>query len=239
MLDPLPFAKGRHLLVALAAMLVFAASYLWLIESAGVLRLLAVFGGTGEWTLEAVTSSVALLVIVVAVPAWFVQIAWDTRSGVTFWPRSWKGLLDGPLLLLAAVVVLWQLVANLSLTTAERALKAERHHGLMFDDGVLDWGWYMAHTSMGVLAEELLFSVLLQRAFEGYMPEFAAACARAGVFLLVHQYLYGYGLMPFHALTGLLFGLVFMRTRSLMAPVLVHLLVNINSAALTLRGLGT
>ncbi|NJK32750.1 MAG: CPBP family intramembrane metalloprotease [Deltaproteobacteria bacterium] len=234
----IPFAKRRHLLGGLVATLSFALGYLWLIEAAGVVRLLQCFGGPSEWTVEAVTLAVVLLLLIVAIPAWWVLVFDDTHSGVTIWPKDWKRLGDGFTLSLAGAVFLWQLAVNLNLGAAERMLKAERRYGLMFDGEGLDWGWWLTRASANVLVEELLFSVLLQRAFEGYMPERNAAFVRAGVFWIVHMHLYGYGVVAIQGLAGLLYAGVFMRTRSLMAPALVHLLVNSSSTVLTVRGLG-
>ncbi|NJK30974.1 MAG: CPBP family intramembrane metalloprotease [Deltaproteobacteria bacterium] len=227
-----PFARGRHLVAALAAGIAYVVTDLDFAKSA----LLEWFGGT--WTTEAVTFVVAAQLLLVMVPVWLALAVCDTHSGVTLWPKSWKPLRDGYTLWLLAGIFVWMLSRGLSMPESERAALAEDYYRIMFSSEGLDWAWYLTYMTTGALAEELLFRVLLQRGLEGYMPKHAAVLVQAILWVLMHAFLYGYGLSLHHVIGGVVLGLVFMRTRSLMAPLLCHLLINITLAAVLVRGIG-
>lgn len=234
-----PFARGRHLFIALAASLAYVAINLWFIDASGVVRVLAWVGGDEPvWTSEAATLGVAAQLVVVAIAAWFALVAYDTHSAVTLWPTSWKSLDDGYTLWLVAAEFVWTASTIGSMDETTRIGIAEGNYRMMFGREGLDWTWYLAFMTTGALAEEVLLRVLLQRAFEGYMSKYAAVFVQAALWLLMHAYLYGYGLTIPHAVSGVVLGLVFMRTRSLMAPLLVHWLMNVTLAALLVRGIG-
>ncbi len=227
-----PFARGRHLVAALAASVAYVVTDLDFAKSA----LLEWYGGT--WTSEAVTFVVAAQLMLVMIPAWIALVVCDTRSGVTLWPKSWKPLEDGYTLWLLAGIFVWMLSRGLTMPEAARAVLAEQYYRIMFSSEGMDWAWYLTYMTTGVLAEELLFRVLLQRGLEGYMSKHAAVLVQAMLWLFMHAYLYGYGFSLHHLIGGVVLGLVFMRTRSLMAPLLCHLFINITLAAVLVRGIG-
>ncbi len=223
-----PFARGRHLAIAiaLAGSVAYALVTVWLADGA-MLRLLRSFGYEGGWTFQISLITICTKLMVVAFPAWLALTVVDTHAGVRVLPRSWRALVaDGVIVSMFVVALLWLISAAL-VTSPEQWAEGARPR----------WGWYMTVMTVGVLAEELLFRVLLQRAFEGYMPPLAAVFVQAGLFWLAHAYLYGYGFQLQHGFGGLMFGVIFMRTRSLIAPVAVHMLGNTALVLLIIWGM--
>lgn len=230
-----PFARRRHVLIALAASIAYVLVYLCLTADRGILGILRPFGHHGDWTAEVATLALSVRFLLVAFAAWLALVAFDTHSGVTFWPRTWKPLLTPAPILMISALLIWKIAIILN-PSDDRLAAAKRNYRMMLTSEGLDWSWYLTFMTAGVVMEELLFRVLLQRAFEGYMSPRRAIFVQAGVFLLAHAYLYGYGLGISQAFAGLVYGVVFMRTRSLMAPTLVHWLANVTLAAILTTG---
>jgi membrane protease YdiL (CAAX protease family) len=226
---PHAFARDRHLLLALVACALFMA--LVMCGPAPARLLLR----SDDWTPEASLLGSTLGLLSVAIPAWIALAMWDTRSGVTVWPRRWASLGKAPFVLFAIMLAI-VVGPRFALSPTEIRPYAYQSLGAFIVESEVAWVWLIARTSFSVLTEELLYRVMLQRALEAYIGEWPALFGQAVVFQLAHTYVYGYEFTLHHGFAGLVFGLIFMRTRSLAAPWLFHLANNLISSVILTWG---
>ncbi len=224
-----PFSRSRHLFFALVASAAFIGLDVWLGD--GFFAALAQLGASGHRTLQSSTLAVTLRLLVVAAPAWLAMTVCDTRSRVTFLPLHWRTIgLGAPAIVMLMLVYLLGIAANLD--PNELGEWADKEYRLFITPTGIHWGWFLLRTAIGVLAEELLFRVLLQRAFEGFMKQEQALVVQGLLFQLAHAYLYDYGFYLYQGIGGIAYGLAFMRTRSLAAPFLLHMAHNLGHFAI-------
>jgi membrane protease YdiL (CAAX protease family) len=219
---PTHFARRRHLVFALLALLPLAA-----VSRAGW-RSVEWLGVTPPWDGADMLLFYCIWLIPVAGFAWLAFVAFDTHAGVSLARPNWWRVGLGPVAVLVIMVAWYMLVLlfGTSKTIAESAYMYWPYYDHVL--GRVTWGWVVASTLVAVLTEELAFRGLLQRALEGYMSEREANVVQAFVFELVHLYVYG---LPFlwgnYFISGLAFGAAFGRTRSLLGPVVLHFTGNI------------
>ncbi len=223
-----PFLRGRHLALALIA----SAFAVWFI-GLGPAPAQWLLSGDG-WTPQMATLNTSLLLFGVAVPAWLAVAVIDTHSGVTVWPSRWRSLGVAPLVMLGAMIAS---SIYLRCTGSDDQLQqiAMNSYGVFLLPSGTAWGWYFLRLFIGVLVEEVLYRVLIQRAIEGYVSERDALIYQAVLFQFAHAVIYGYGFSLYHGFGGLTYGLAFMRTRSLAAPMLIHMLANLAHALMFMR----
>jgi membrane protease YdiL (CAAX protease family) len=217
--NDLAFKRRRHLLFATIG----------LVHGPVVTNLGAIvvwLGATGTSVEIAAIESLAQLCFAAFV-AWLAFAVFDTNAGVTIWPKRWSdiGWQLAVLLVMLECGTAWIVRRN-------PALHLENSAGWMslFTDGHghIHFDWALVLLLGYPIAEEIVYRALLLRALEGYMRPVAALIVQATVFEAVHVFVYGYG-----SITGLwffygyTFGCVFIRTRSLAAPALVHATHNI------------
>ncbi len=218
------FRRGRHLLFAAAAILLVSALAQ---QGWGVLDWLGVSDVESPqsvvlWRLVPLTA-VALL-------AWLALEVFDTHAGVALVGSNWWKIGWEP----------WALCATLGLVKAvgrqrldPDTLREFAHQALLgcYDEysGVA-WGWLFAAKLAGAMTEEIVFRGLLQRALEGYIGAKPAVYVQAIIFHLVHVYGYQNQYIGLHVFSGVAFGIAFMRTRSLLLPVLLHAALNMLGA---------
>lgn len=225
------FARARHLFFALVA----ATLFVWLDEWG--LDLVGEHLGPERRMEPGVrgTFNTSLRLLSVLMPAWLALVVFNTNSEVTLFPKRWHSLGWDPLVLTAGVVLSHPVRA--ALITPEIHFEwAMQSYGAFFTHTGLQREWLVAKMLMGVATEEILFRVLLQRAFEGYMKPGYAVVAQAILFQFAHSHLYGYGFFLMHGIVGLILGIAFMRTRSFAAPLLLHLVINTSHAVFATRG---
>ncbi len=228
------FSRSRHLFIALVASAAFVTLDLWL-DSGSLLELLRRLGGDGDRTIASSTLAMSLRLLLVAFSAWLALAVWDTHSGVTPRPCTWRSIgIGGPAIIAAELLYLLGVASRMS--TSKLHEWSTDVYGMYATANGFDWGWFLLRTAAGVTAEELLFRVLIQRALEGYMAKERALVAQAVLFQAAHTWLYGYGASLYPGIGGVAYGLVFMRTRSLAAPVVLHMLHNIGHFVIVTSG---
>jgi membrane protease YdiL (CAAX protease family) len=211
-----PFARHRHLLFAAVALFVL----FYIVEER--FQLAALYGATGPWSGVETLLYDTILLLPIAGLAWLAFAVFDTHSGVTLIGRRWN--FGWEPWVVYVVLVGDQIVAS-RVAAPEAVAEIAQALEPFYDApiGRMAWGMLFAATLFGVLTEEIVFRGLLQRALEGYMRAGYANVVQALVFGWAHFYVYGY---PFHwgiyIVWGLVLGTAFQRTRSLMAPVMLH-----------------
>ncbi len=215
--DPSEFRRGRHLLFAALALLTIA-------FSSGVgWRRVELLGGSWPWDGADALLFYTIPLVPVALLAWLAFAVFDTNAQVEFaGPRWWKVGWQ-PWLIFAGVVVVYFIGPRLAPRDLVRDI-IHSYYSFYYDEWLgIDWGFLIAATLVGALTEELVFRGLLQRALEGYMRDWYAIATQALVFHLVHIYLYDVSAAGgLHLINGIVYGLAFARTRSLLAPLLFH-----------------
>lgn len=92
-----------------------------------------------------------------------------------------------------------------------------------------DWAalalWYGVLAVCAPVWEEVMFRGFLQPSLETHLPQWGATLMTAAIFSLVHFTKEGF--LPL-LLLGVVFGVVYSKTRSLWPPILLHSLWNIN-----------
>jgi membrane protease YdiL (CAAX protease family) len=227
--DPQEFARGRHLALATAALVVYL-----LITQLGW-QPLAVLGLEAPWHGSHFTMRRCLHLLAVAVPAWLAFVALDTNSGVELLGARWREI--GWVVMALCVVFL---VAQVTVYIAApdevlRRLGAFYRH---FETaGGIAWGGLIVYFLISALTEELLFRALIQRALEGYLDPPYAIAIQALLFELIHV-LHGSSLTGGFFFGGVVFGLAFTRTRNLGLVCCLHLAGNVVHAILFAAGGG-
>ncbi|MFO7564737.1 MAG: type II CAAX endopeptidase family protein [Enhygromyxa sp.] len=232
MSDASQFRRGQHLLFAVLGLVAIAAVYL-----AGR-RPAELLGASEPWDGADVLLVRMIFLLAAAVPTYLALVVVDTRSGVTVASRRWWDMGWEPWAILvgtsAAYVLSFHFAPHDAVVEHAQLYYSEHHDEFL---GIA-WGTLVAGTVAAVLAEELVFRVLLQRALEGYMREWAAVIVQAIVFQLVHMYVYGVSAANGgFVIAGVMFGIAFMRTRCLLAPLVLHLGVCLVHAAVFVAAL--
>lgn len=178
---------------------------------------------TQGWSpeLDVLTRTVPVCFVVFV--AWLAFELFDTRSGVTVFPRRWTDV--GVVVLVAfalrELIMAWLLATGPDVQIDEALRRWTGHY--MGDDGQLFLGWVVVSALINAVGEELVYRALLLRALEGFMGSWSALVVQALVFELVHVFVYGLG---FHGgvwfVVALIYGVAFQRTRSLAVPVVLH-----------------
>jgi membrane protease YdiL (CAAX protease family) len=219
---PTQFARRRHLVFAVLALLALSA------DSRAGWRPIELLGASPPWDGADTLLSYCISLIPAAALAWLAFVAVDTHAGVSLaGPKWWRvGLFPWLVLVLT---IAWYTWAALRLPPEGIADSASVYWSY-YDHtlGRVNWGWVVAATLVGVVTEELVFRGLFQRALEGYMSEHEANFVQAWVFELVHLYVYGLAFFwGRYFFAGLAFGGAFGRTRSLLGPIILHFTGNI------------
>ena len=167
--------------------------------------------------------------IVAAVYAWFIR-----RAGSSSWTGVGRAMLLGS----GAFLLFWSLVSAASLVfgLVAEALSGEPVERIAHEtlqqlvDSPID-GWLLVMVGLVVLVipvlEEVMYRGILQRSLDGLgLGRWPAILLASAIFALVHA-----GAVPWHALPALFvlsigFGLAYERTRSLAAPIVMHILFN-------------
>lgn len=226
------FRRGQHLLFAVLSLLAISA------DSLAGWRTLEILGASWPWDGADVLLERMIPLVVVAVLAWLAFAAVDTRADVkmvsrTCWNIGWEpwAVFVG---LMATYVVAPHVVPHDAITRV-----AQTYYSFFYDEytGVA-WGWLIAASVAGALMEELVFRGLLQRALEGYVRGGYALIVQAIVFHLIHVYVYGVSAAGgMHIIAGIMYGMAFMRTRCLLAPLILHAGGNLIHAAVFVTAL--
>ncbi len=215
--DPSEFRRGRHLLLAALALLSIS-----LISRLGW-RKVELLGGSWPWDGSDALLQYLAALIPSALLAWLAFAVFDTGAQVEFAGRRWWKIGWQPWLLSAGVMAIYFIGPQFAPYEAVIDV-AKTYYSIYHDEWLgTEWGFLIAATIAGALTEELVFRGLLQRALEGYMRDWYAIAIQALIFHLVHVYVYEVsasgGLLM---LNGIVYGIAFTRTRSLLAPVLLH-----------------
>ncbi len=186
-------------------------------------QLVALVVEASPWTAQLDTFDRLLALVYVALLAWLAFDVFDTRSGVTIFPRRWRDV--GALVLLAVFVreatIVW-LLAHKSPAKLEQLAAAWTSY-YTAPSGELLLGWIIAAALVTALTEELVHRALLLPALEGYMSRWLALVVHAIVFDAVHVFVYGYGFGGgLWFVIALIYGYAFQRTRALAVPVVLH-----------------
>lgn len=208
------FERGRHLAFAIIAL---AHAPLVGATAPVVLRITS----SQAWSAELATLNVALQLCFVAFVAWLAFAVFDTRAGVTVWPKRWRDI-GWPL---AAWCVAQEVFVAASVWRwpAEHVRAYDRWLATFTELGELHYGWLAASMLAAAAAEEIVYRALLLRALEGYVSARWALVIQAAVFELVHAYVYGHGSVTgAWFIGGLVLGYAFQRSRSLAVPTLLH-----------------
>ena len=170
--------------------------------------------------------------LAVLIPAWLAFAVFDTRSDVELVGRSWWkiGWKPGAVFI---VMISWYISVPFYVPREIIADAALTYIAPVYDDLTgIEWSWFVPSIVVAALTEEIVFRALLQRGFEGYMRERYAVIIQAVLFELVHGVVYGLDYpVGSHFVMGWVFGMAYARTRSLMAPVLLHSAANLIHAA--------
>ncbi len=160
----------------------------------------------------------------VAAVAWLAFEVFDTHAKVHIASPGWWKIGWEPWLMFVAISsaqVAWPHLSNhepeLLRKLAHNALSScyDSYYGVA-------WGWLVAVIVAGAVTEELVFRGLLQRALEGYVDPRLAVFLQAAVFHWTHGAIYEHEFVGPHLFTGIIYGMAFMRTRSLLMPTLLH-----------------
>lgn len=174
-----------------------------------------------------------IFLLAAAVPTWLAFVVIGTRSDVKLFDHAWWKIGWKPWVVFASLMVVH--VVAFSYAPHDAIIEhAEVYYSFYRDEHTgIDWGWLIAGTITAALAEELVFRGLLQRALEGYIRDNYALVVQAIVFHLIHVHVYGVGAAGgVHVIAGIVFGMAFMRTRCLLAPLVLHAGGNLFLAAL-------
>jgi membrane protease YdiL (CAAX protease family) len=216
--EPRPFQRGRHLALGLVAL---AHAPLVAATPSAVVRVT----NAQTWSAELATVNAAIPLCFVAFIAWLTFVVVDTNAAVTVWPKRWRDI--GWRLAAWCVGIETYFAACIWSRPAEYLLTNQRWLATFTDLGDLHFGWLAAAMLAAATAEEIVYRALLLRALEGYMNPTLALIIQAGVFELVHAYVYGYGsITGGWFVGGIVFGRAFQRTRSLAVPTLLHAVHN-------------
>ncbi len=215
--DPSEFRRGRHLLFAALALLTLA------LDSRAGWSSVELLGGSWPWDGADALLFYTIPLIPVALLAWLAFVVFDTHAqvelaGPRWWKVGWQTWL-----IFASVIAIYFIGPRIA--PRELVLERIQSYSYYHDEWLgTQWGFLIAARLVGALTEEIVFRGLLQRALEGYMRDWYAIATQALIFHLVHVYVYGVsGAGGLHVITGIVYGLAFTRTRSLLAPVLFHL----------------
>jgi len=227
MTEPTEFHRGRHLLFAVVALLAFSGATFhrwdWELE-----RFL---GAEWPWDSADFLLFRTTPLLAVIIPAWLAFVVFDTRSGVevvgrSWWKIGWKAWA------VFIVMIAWFVSVPFYAPQDLIVESAQRYYTWVYDEMTgLEWRWYVPCVVFAVLAEEIVFRALLQRALAGYMREDLAVMVQAVLFGLAHVVVFGLVINVATFVMGWVFGMAFARTRSLLAPVLLHCVGDLTHAA--------
>ena len=226
--EPTEFHRGRHLLFAVLSLLVLSGvtfhHWKWELEK--------FLGAEWPWDGADLLLFRTTPLLAVLVPAWLAFAVFDTRSEVELVGRSWWKIGWKPAAVFI-VMISWYISVPFYVPREVIADVALRYISLVYDDLTgIEWSWLVPSVVFAALTEEIVFRALLQRGLEGYVRERYAVFFQAVLFELLHMVVYGLDSpVGIHFVMGWVFGMAFARTRSLMAPVLLHSAANLIHAA--------
>jgi membrane protease YdiL (CAAX protease family) len=226
------FRRGQHLVLAVLSLVTISEMSLagW--------RRAEVLGATWPWDGADVLLFHATSLLLVVVLAWLAFAVIDTRSDVKLIAPGWWKLGWEPWVVFAGLLAVY--VGHFYFGPHDAVVEHAQTYFSFFHDEFsgIEWGWLVASTVVAALTEELVFRGFLQRALEGYIGERPALFVQAVVFQLVHVHVYGVGAGGgINILNGLVFGMAFMRTRTIVAPLVLHAGGNLIHAAVYMRAL--
>lgn len=211
------FRRGQHLLFAVLSLVVIS-----LMAPIGWWRA-ELLGASWPWGGADVLLYHSIPLALVAALSWLAYAVIDTRSGVKLSASGWWKFGWEPWVVSAGVVASY--IASPHFAPQDAVVEvAETYYSFFHDEfSGISWAWLIPATVVAALTEELVFRGFLQRALEGYMRDTHAVVVQAIVFHLVHVHIYDVGAAGgLHVITGIVYGMAFMRTRTIMAPLVLH-----------------